>query len=227
VEFLRKRGGDLAICFDGDADRVVFCDKEGFLGYDQMTAFITRLILRGSQSRVVATTVETGTLLDLAIADLGAKVIRGKVGDVNLAYLVRDLSAPVGVEPVGVYILPEMGYYPETMFASLILLNGIDRVEEIREFLNKLPHLHYLKAKLSCNRSEQQAAMEKISSARSWKANTLDGLRFELDEGAWMLIRPSGTEPLIRVIVETSSQQMGEKLLKEGCQIVEEALRCS
>ena len=227
VEFLRKKGGDLAICFDGDADRVVFCDKEGFLGYDQMTAFIARLILRRSQSQLVATTVETGTLLDLAVADLGAKVIRGKVGDVNLAYLVRDLGAPVGVEPVGVYILPEMGYYPETMLASLILLHGIERVEEIREFLNELPRLYYLKAKISCSRSEQKVAMEKISSARSWKANTLDGLRFEFDERAWMLIRPSGTEPLIRVIVEASSQQKGEKLLKEGCQIVEGALRCS
>jgi phosphoglucosamine mutase len=226
VEFLRKRGGDLAICFDGDADRVVFCDKEGFLGYDQMTAFIARLILRRSQSQFVATTVETGKLLDLAVADLGVKVIRGKVGDVDLAYLVRDLGSPVGVEPVGVYILPEMGYYPETMLASLILLHGIERVEEIREYFNELPRLYYLQAKLPCNRSEQEAAMEKISSARSWKANTIDGLRFELDEGAWMLIRPSGTEPLIRVIVEASSQQKGGKLLKEGCQIVEEALRC-
>ncbi len=227
VEFLKKRGADLAICFDGDADRVVFCDKDGFLGYDQMTAFIARLILRRNHSQLVATTVETGTLLDLAVADLGARVIRGKVGDVNLAYLVRDLEAPVGVEPVGVYILPEMGYYPETMLASLTLLHGIERVEEIREFLTRFPHLYYLKAKLPCSRSEQEGAMEKISSARSWKANTLDGLRFELDEGTWMLIRPSGTEPLIRVIVEASSQQKGEELLKEGCQIVEEALRWS
>jgi len=228
VEFLRKKGCDLAICFDGDADRVVFCDKKGFLGYDQMTAFISRLILQKNQSKIVATTVETGTLLDLAVADLGARVVRGKVGDVNLAHLVRNLGAPVGVEPVGVYILSEMGYYPETMLASLILLHGIERAEEIREFLNKLPRLYYLKAKLACNRGKQEIAMQKIASARSWEANTLDGLRFELDkEEAWMLIRPSGTEPLIRVIVEASSQQRGEELLKEGCQIVEEALRCT
>lgn len=227
VEFLRKRGGDLAICFDGDADRVVFCDKKGFLGYDQMTAFIARLILRRNQSQLVATTVETGTLLDLAVADLGARVIRGKVGDVDLAHLVRDLGAPVGVEPVGVYILPEMGYYPETMLASLILLHGIEMVEEIREFLIRLPRLYYLKAKLPCSHSQKETVMEKIASARSWKANALDGLRFELDEGAWMLVRPSGTEPVIRVIVEASSQQRGEDLLKEGCQMVEEALRWS
>ncbi|HJX70142.1 MAG TPA: phosphoglucosamine mutase [Dehalococcoidia bacterium] len=226
VEFLRKRKGDLAICFDGDADRVVFCDKEGFLGYDPMTAFISRLILRRSQSQLVATTVETGNLLDLAVADLGARVIRGKVGDVNLAYLVRELGAPVGVEPIGVYILPQMGYYPESIFATLILLHGIERVEEIREFFTRLPRLYYLKAKLPCSRSQKEAVMKKVASARSWKANTLDGVRFELEE-SWMLIRPSGTEPVIRIIVEAPSQQRGEKLLKEGCQIVEEALRWS
>jgi len=45
VEFLRRKNADLAICFDGDADRVVFCDREGFLGYNEMIAFISRLII--------------------------------------------------------------------------------------------------------------------------------------------------------------------------------------
>ena len=134
VEFLRRHDADLAICFDGDADRVVFCDKEGFLGFNESIAFISRLIVKKTGKRKIATTVETGTLLDLAMKDLGAEVVRGKVGDVAVAYLARELDAALGVEEVGVYVIPEAGYYPDSIFASLILLSQLTDPGEIREF---------------------------------------------------------------------------------------------
>ena len=83
----------------------MFCDKEGFLGFNELIAFISRLAIEESGKRKVATTVETGRLLDLAIEDLGAEVIRGKVGDVHVAHLVKENDAAIGVEQVGVYIL--------------------------------------------------------------------------------------------------------------------------
>jgi len=70
VEFLRQHDADLAICFDGDADRVVFCDKEGFLGFNEMIAFISRLMVKKTGKKRVATTVETGKFLELALEDL-------------------------------------------------------------------------------------------------------------------------------------------------------------
>ena len=79
IAFLRQKNADLAICFDGDADRVVFCDQQGFLGFNEMIAFIARYLINTSGKKTVATTVETGMLLDLAIADLGGQVIRGRV----------------------------------------------------------------------------------------------------------------------------------------------------
>jgi len=75
VEFLKQHNADLAICFDGDADRVVFCDKEGFLGFNESIAFISRLVVKKTGKKKIATTVEAGTLLDLAVKDLGAEVL--------------------------------------------------------------------------------------------------------------------------------------------------------
>ena len=60
LDFLRQHNADLAICFDGDADRVVFCDKEGFLGFNEPIAFISRLAVRKTGKKKIATTVETG-----------------------------------------------------------------------------------------------------------------------------------------------------------------------
>ena len=70
--------------------------------------------------------------------DLTAEVVRGRVGDVSVAYLAQELGAAIGVEPVGVYIMPEIGYYPDSMFAALTLLSRITDAGEVREFFKSV-----------------------------------------------------------------------------------------
>ena len=98
----------------------------------------SRLEIKGGKKRKVATAVETGRILDLELQNLGVEIVRGRVGDVNVAYLTRELDAAIGVEPVGVYIMPEAGYYPDSMFATLTLLNRIREVDEIRDFFRDM-----------------------------------------------------------------------------------------
>ncbi len=228
IKFLRQKNADLAICFDGDADRVVFCDQQGFLGFNEMIAFIARHAIRSSGKKLVATTVETGILLDLAVQDLGATVIRGKVGDVYAAHLARDNNAALGVESVGVYILPEAGYYPESIFAAIMLLSSIKNVSEIRQFFKTLPPLHYDKDKVECPNELKIATMESIkgraATLQAAGMNDLDGLRFEFGD-AWMLIRASGTEPAIRVLAESRQAARTRELITKGVASVKEALK--
>lgn len=228
IKYLRQKDADLAICFDGDADRVVFCDQKGFLGFNEMIAFISRCAIQSSGKKAVATTVETGMLVDLAIRDLQGKVIRGRVGDVYAAYLARDNDAALGVESVGVYILPELGYYPDSIFAALTLLESINAVSEIREFISSLPALHFYKDKVACLNDVKAAAMkavgEKIASFGARSVNDLDGLRLEFDD-AWMLIRASGTEPAIRVLAESTGMVRARGLLAAGITAVQDAIR--
>ena len=159
VDFLRQHDADLAICFDGDADRVVFCDKEGFLGFNEPIAFMSRLAVKRTRKKMIATTVETGTLLDLAVKDIGAKVVRGRVGDVAVAHLTQELDAALGVEQVGVYIIPEVGYYPDSIFASLLLLDHLNDAGEIRQFFGGIPKLFFETAKLSCPNELKELVM--------------------------------------------------------------------
>ena len=234
VKFLRQQNADLAICFDGDADRVVFCDKEGFLGFNEMIAFISRLMVKKTRKKKVATTVETGRLLDLALEDVGGEVVRGKVGDVNVAYLARELDAALGVEGVGVYIMPELGYYPDSIFASLTLLSYLSCPGQIREFFQSLPSLFFEKSKVSCPNQLKKSVMTQLRDPslalrvtdKQAKINTLDGIRLELAD-SWMLIRPSGTEPAIRIIAESTSSAKANEFIKEGTQLVQNILLSS
>jgi len=224
VNFLRQHNADLAICFDGDADRVVFCDKEGFLGFNEPIAFISRLAVKQTGRKKIATTVETGTLLDLAVKDLGVEVIRGRVGDVAVAHLVQELNAALGVEQVGVYIIPEAGYYPDSIFASLILLSQLSDAGEIRQYFRGIPRLFFEKANVSCPNELKEPVMAQVKEKTHILApdeiNTLDGLRLEFLD-SWMLIRASGTEPVIRVISESTSQAQTDGLVSKGKELVQ------
>jgi phosphoglucosamine mutase len=228
IKFLKQKNADLAICFDGDADRVVFCDQKGFLGFNEMIAFISKCVIRSSGKKIVATTVETGMLLDMAIRELHGEVIRGKVGDVYAAHLSRDNDAALGVESVGVYILPEIGYYPDSIFAALVLLGAITDIREIRDFISSLPPLHFYKDKVACPNEMKALVMErmkdKTASFNPARLNDLDGLRLEFGD-AWMLIRASGTEPAIRVLAESPSEGRARSLLTSGRTAVENAVK--
>jgi phosphoglucosamine mutase len=224
VDFLRQHNADLAICFDGDADRVVFCDKEGFLGFNEPIAFISRLAVKRTGKKKIATTVETGTLLDLAVKDLEVEVVRGRVGDVAVAHLAQELDAALGVEQVGVYIIPEAGYYPDSIFASLILLSQLSDAGEIRQFFQGIPRLFFEKAKVPCPDELKELVMAQVKEKAHLFApveiNTLDGLRLEFPD-SWMLIRASGTEPVIRIISESTSQTQTDELITKGKRLVQ------
>lgn len=227
IKFLNECGADLAICFDGDADRVVFCDKEGFLGYNEMIAFISRLAVKQSGKARVVTTVETGRLLDAAVADLNAEVFRTKVGDISVAYSTKELDAAIGVEPVGVYILPQVGYYPDSFLAALLLLSHLNDVGEIRDFFAHLPPLFFEKSKIPCPNNLKAKAAEicqrEATSFEGGKVNALDGTRIDFSD-SWMLIRPSGTEPVIRVLAEANSESRTKQLMAQGIDLVKEAI---
>jgi phosphoglucosamine mutase len=230
VNFLRQHNADLAICFDGDADRVVFCDKEGFLGFNEPIAFISRLTVKRTGRKKIATTVETGTLLDLAMKELGVEVIRGRVGDVAVAHLTQDLNAALGVEQVGVYIIPEAGYYPDSILASLILLSQLSDAGEIRQFFQDVPRLFFEKAKVFCRDELKGAVMVRVKDKAHLLApdevNTLDGLRLEFPD-SWVLIRASGTEPVIRIISESTSQTRTDELIGKGEKLVQSLVEAS
>ncbi len=228
VDFLRQRDAHLAICFDGDADRVVFCDQEGFIGFNESISFISRLVVKKTGKKKIATTVEAGTLLDLAVKDLGAKVIRGRVGDVAVAYLTRELDAALGVEEVGVYVIPEAGYYPDSIFASLTLLSQLTDPGEIRQFFQTIPRLYFEKANIYCPNEIKESIMARIKEKVylfipdriPTRIGTLDGLRLEFSD-CWMLIRASGTEPVIRVISESTSPRQTNELISRGKKLVQ------
>ena len=218
-QFLKDNRLDIAVCFDGDADRVVFMDKEGFIGFTESVAFMSALAVKRSGKKKVAATVETGKLLDNALADMGVEVVRGKVGDVSVAHLAREIDAAIGIESIGVYIMPELGLYPNSIAAALTLLSSVRDISEIRDFFRKVPPLYLGQRKIPCANGKKEALKQMIISNPgafgSGADNILDGLRMDFGS-SWILVRPSGTEPIFRIIAESPSEAETERLLEKA-----------
>jgi len=217
-EALLASGADLAACFDGDADRVVFMDRQGFLGLDGMTSFVAHHRVDLTGCGCIATTVETGMLPWYAVAPLGGHVTRGIVGDVAVAHTALRENAALGAETIGVYIFPEHGLYPESVLAVLHVLAASSGPRDIRDFLGALPPLYMRKHKLPCPAALKQAVMDYVApdvlvppGEKVRSVLTVDGLRVELDD-SWLLVRPSGTEPVLRVTVESADPHRAEML---------------
>jgi len=216
---MRTSGANLAACFDGDADRVVFCDTEGFIGLDEVVAFIAYHRAMDTSRLVLATTIETGMLPQYAMDKVGGQTIRGRVGDVAVAHLAREHDAALGAETVGVYIFPEQGLYPDSMVAVLHLLAMLSHPSDIRRFIETLPRLHLEKRKVQCPTELRTQVMsivhenlrDSLDIPTDVIVNLTDGLRLEWPE-AWILVRPSGTEPVIRVTTEATDPVTAQRL---------------
>jgi phosphoglucosamine mutase len=222
-KFLKRQKADLAVCFDGDADRVVFMDPQGFIGFDEAITFIAFLTVKSSGKKRVATTVEAGKLLDLGLQNMGVKVLRGPVGDVSVAYLAHDVDAAIGVEPVGVYIMPEAGFYPNSFLAALTLLRNLTNISEVRQFFNGIPKLYSEQRKIPCSKKTKFTIMRKIIDNSTLLGpgtpNIVDGLRIESGD-SWLLIRPSGTEPVIRISAESMDKTKTYELLEKATSVI-------
>jgi phosphomannomutase len=141
-----------------------------------------------------------------------------------VAHLARETNAAIGVEQVGVYIIPQVGYYPDSMFAALTLLCHIYEAREIRTFFESIPALFFDKGRVTCPNESKVGLMKRVEQKAGGfgavSVNTLDGVRLEFAD-SWMLIRASGTEPVIRVLAESPSDSATKELVDKGVKLVQ------
>jgi phosphoglucosamine mutase len=221
---VRSSGADMGVGYDGDGDRAVVIDESGeVLGLDEQLSLLARHITKGGK---VVSTVEASLALKEAVERNGGKLITTEVGSRNVAEAIRANGAVFGGEPCGEYIFPEEIMSPDGMLATLKfveLLCTEGKLGKLRKDVKKYP---IKRAKFTC--SDRKAAMERISRTvtREFRGevNDIDGVRVDFS-GGWLLVRASGTEPIIRITCEHKNKNelekvfsMAERIVKEGVQ---------
>ncbi|RLG57202.1 MAG: phosphoglucosamine mutase [Hadesarchaea archaeon] len=222
-------GADLGIAHDGDADRVAAVDDLGrVVQPDKLLALVAAGQLAENRKTVV-TTVDSSMVVDEVVAEHGGKVVRTPVGDVHVAAAVKQHDSAFGGEPSGAWIFPDFHLAPDGPFGSIKILELMDSTgKKLSELLDGLPNYQTAREKIPCPNSKKIQVMEKVGLRSKEISDVLsvshvDGTRLEFNDG-WVLVRPSGTEPYIRVTAESKSSERASDLLRMMVKILGDIL---
>jgi len=207
-------GADLGVAHDGDADRAVFIDENGhFVNEDVLLAVIVKHVLAKKKGPVVTPVSSSQRIVDVAEA-AGSHVIWTPVGSIHVARMMMKVNAAIGGEGNGGIIFPEHQYCRDgAMTVAKVLEIMTERDLHLSELADEIPTRYMDKAKVKC--SDREAAMQRIRSSASGNVDLTDGVKVWYDDG-WLLIRPSGTEPIIRIFVEAQTERRASELLEQG-----------
>jgi phosphoglucosamine mutase len=209
-------GADLGIAHDGDADRMMAVDNRGrFVSGDKMLAFFAAREARNA----IAVPVDTSRVIDDMLPDI--EISRTRVGDVYVAEALKKINGEFGGEPSGAWIFPEVSFCPDGIYAAARLVELLKKEGEFGRLLESIPEYPVKRGAFHCR--DKKKAMVKITREliELGEINTLDGARVDLEDG-WILVRPSGTEPKIRITVE--SRDRCDELFKIADGIVKGAV---
>ena len=217
---------DLGMAVDPDVDRLALVSDEGVaIGEDYTLALAAKIVLRHRKGPVV-TNLSTSRIVDDIATEAGTRVIRAPVGEVNVATRMRAEKAPIGGEGNGGVILSELHLGRDApVGAALILQLLLEEGEKrpLSKIVASYPRYIIVKDKLDRPNAPLDTVYETLKRAfPDAQADTQDGLRLTWPD-RWVHIRPSGTEPIVRVIAEAPSAAEAEKLVRD-CRKPVEAL---
>jgi phosphomannomutase len=215
---------DIGMAVDPDVDRLALVSEEGVaIGEDYTLALTAKVVLRHRKG-VVVTNLSTSRIVDDIAREAGSRVIRTPVGEVNVATRMRAEDAPIGGEGNGGVILSELHLGRDAPAgAALMLQLLLEEGKPLSKIVASYPRYVIVKDKLARPATPLDTVYEALKRAfPDAEADTQDGLRLSWPD-RWVHIRPSGTEPIVRVIAEAPSAEEAERLVHD-CRKPVEAL---
>jgi phosphomannomutase len=223
-DLVRRTASVIGFATDPDVDRLALVDDTGrAIGEDYTLALATRVVLRRKRGPVVAN-LSTSRIVDDMAAEYGSEVIRAPVGEVNVAVRMRDEGAVIGGEGNGGVILPELHLGRDAPLAAALMLQLlVDEGLHLSGIVARFPQYRIVKDKLDRPDGALVAVYDSLSSAfPDAHEDRQDGLRLSWPD-RWVHVRPSGTEPIVRVIAEAPTDADARELIAR-CRVPLDAL---
>ena len=211
---------DIGIAFDGDADRAIFVDEKGnFIHGDKSLALMAGYKVE-KKGGVVVTPVSTSSCVEEYVKSKGGSVVYTKVGSPIVARKMIDIKATFGGEENGGLIFPEHQYCRDGGMASVAMLELMALKEKsLSELISEIPDYKMVKTKVECK--EKEKVMEELKKKVEGNADYTDGIKIFFENG-WVLIRPSGTEPIIRIYSQSKDERIAREMAEKYKKVIKE-----
>jgi phosphoglucosamine mutase len=210
---VRESGAALGIAHDGDADRMMAVDDRGrFIPGDKLLAIFAQAI----SAEEVITTLDAS----MSIEEMGFNVRRTPVGDTCVSEELRN-GGDFGGETSGSWIFPEVSLCPDGVYAAARLA-AIAGQQSLAELVDSVPAYPLLRGSIPSDGMVISNLETELTVLNPIEVDNTDGTRLSFDDG-WLLVRPSGTEPKIRLTVEAKSSGRARELYDSALRIIEES----
>ncbi len=225
-EAVRSGRADFGVAYDGDGDRSIFCDDNGsiYMG-DKTGALLVRHLLAGKhRGSEVVCPINTSMILSKVAEQAGSKVVYTKVGSVEVSREMVKRKCALGLEENGGFMYGALNEVRDGMMATALVLDMLAAsTKSFSQHIAQLPQTFQHKSKFTCPSREIVYRVVKacIDHGSPKKVETMDGAKIWIDEETWIMVRPSGTEPLIRMYGESTDKSLLDSKVDEYRRLVQ------
>jgi len=222
MQQVTKEKAYLGVATDSDGDRAIFIDEFGKLVWGDVTGAIFASYMIKTSGAKIITTINTSDSVSEVVRSKGGRLIVTRVGPPAIAESIRkNRDAVFAVEESGKFIWPNVLMYGDAVFSTLMLLS---LKKKLSELVQEVPSFYLIKREVRCQDEMKQKVMEKVYGVFSgYRISRLDGIKVNMGKHRWLLIRPSGTEPVFRVFAQSEQRSDAEALAQEGVRAIQES----
>jgi phosphomannomutase / phosphoglucomutase len=225
-ETVKSANADFGVAYDGDGDRSIFCDNNGtiYMGDKTGTLLIKHLLSQKHKGSDVVCPINTSMILSIAAERAGSNVIYTKVGSVEVSREMIKRSSPLGLEENGGFMYGPLNEVRDGAMTTSLVLDMLSASDiSLSRHIAQLPRTFQHKTQFVCSSREVVDRIIKIciEHGSPRKVETLDGAKIWIDYETWIMLRPSGTEPLIRMYAESVDKSLLDSKVDEYRRIVQ------
>ena len=219
---------NFAVAHDGDADRAIFGDELGEVHYgDKSIALFEKWILNYQKNKKFVTPVSSSRVVEDIAEEIGGEVVWTPVGCIYVSRkMIQESALLGGEENGGLFYTPHIpvrdGAMATALMAEILAKTG----KSLSSLIQELPAYYQQKDKIYCPNDQKERIMHHIveNVEKAVETITIDGVKLIYEDG-WILIRPSGTEPIFRIFTEALTLEKAIERVNKGKKLVEKALR--
>lgn len=207
---------DIGFATDPDVDRLAIVSEKGKCIGEELSLLLTEKFILSKVKGDIVTNLSSSMASEDIAKEFGVKVHRTKVGEINVGKKMKELKSPVGGEGNGGIICPEVHYTRDAPAGMALILGYMaERNLPISKLADEIPKYYFAKDKIQVEPDKLDEIMNKVLKIfTDYKLDKTDGIKI-LGDKFWIHIRKSGTEPIIRIYVESESKERSQGLCRE------------
>lgn len=213
IAYVAETGADLGLVVDPDADRLALIADGGQYVSEELTQVIAADFLWRHRSGPFVTNLSSSRAIEDVAARHGMPVYRSAVGEINVVKKMQEVDAVLGGEGNGGVIVPDLHYGRDALVGTAMILQHLAAQEvSLSELHAAMPVYRMSKNKLPLDDLEPKPLLQAMAERyRDGEVSTIDGVKIDFEEG-WVHLRPSNTEPVLRIYAEAATTQEAEAL---------------